>query len=46
MVSHIEDFETIVTDNELEALILECNLIKNIILNIILCFVMIRLILI
>ena len=32
MVSHIEDFETIVTDNELEALILECNLIKNIII--------------
>ena len=29
MVSHIEDFETIITDNELEALILECNLIKK-----------------
>ena len=29
MVSHIEDFETIITDNELEALILECNQIKK-----------------
>lgn len=29
MVSHIEDFETIITNNELEALILECNLIKK-----------------
>lgn len=29
MVSHIEDFEMIITDNELEALILECNLIKK-----------------
>lgn len=29
MVSHIEDLETIITDNELEALILECNLIKK-----------------
>lgn len=29
MVLHIEDFETIITDNELEALILECNLIKK-----------------
>lgn len=29
MVSHIDDFETIITDNELEALILECNLIKK-----------------
>ena len=29
MVSHITDFETIITDNELEALILECNLIKK-----------------
>ena len=29
MVSHIYDFETIITHNELEALILECNLIKK-----------------
>lgn len=29
MVSHIADFEYIVTDTELEALILECNLIKK-----------------
>lgn len=29
MVSHIDDFEYIVTDTELEALILECNLIKK-----------------
>lgn len=29
LVSHIEDFETIITNNELEALILECNLIKK-----------------
>lgn len=29
MVSNIEDFETIITNNELEALILECNLIKK-----------------
>lgn len=29
LVSHICDFETIITDNELEALILECNLIKK-----------------
>ena len=29
LVSHICDLETIITDNELEALILECNLIKK-----------------
>lgn len=29
MVSHIDDFEYIITDTELEALILECNLIKK-----------------
>lgn len=29
MLSHIEDFEYIVTDSEVEALILECNLIKE-----------------
>ncbi|NLW07846.1 MAG: excinuclease ABC subunit UvrC [Clostridia bacterium] len=29
MVSHIADFEYILTDNEVEALILECNLIKE-----------------
>ena len=29
LVSHIEDLETIITANELEALILECNLIKK-----------------
>lgn len=29
MVSHIYNFETIITHNELEALILECNLIKK-----------------
>lgn len=29
MVAHIKEFEYIVTDTELEALILECNLIKN-----------------
>lgn len=29
MVSHIKEFEYIVTDTELEALILECNLIKK-----------------
>lgn len=29
MVSHIADFEYILTDNEVEALILECNLIKQ-----------------
>lgn len=29
MVSHINDFEYILTDSELEALILECNLIKK-----------------
>lgn len=29
MVSHIEEFEYILTDSELEALILECNLIKK-----------------
>ena len=29
MVRHIHDFEYIITDNEMEALILECNLIKK-----------------
>ncbi|WP_338835618.1 excinuclease ABC subunit UvrC [Neomoorella thermoacetica] len=29
MVSHVADFEYILTDNEVEALILECNLIKQ-----------------
>ena len=29
LVSHIEDLETIITANELQALILECNLIKK-----------------
>jgi len=29
MVAHIKEFEYIVTDTELEALILECNLIKK-----------------
>ncbi len=30
MVKNIEEFEYIITDSEIEALILECNLIKNI----------------
>ena len=34
MVPKIKEFEYIVTDSELEALILESNLIKNIVLNI------------
>ena len=29
MVAHIEEFEYITTDSEMEALILECNLIKK-----------------
>jgi excinuclease ABC subunit C len=29
MVAHIDDFEYIITDTELEALVLECNLIKQ-----------------
>ncbi len=29
MVSHVEDFETIICGSEMEALILECNLIKK-----------------
>ena len=29
LVSHVEDIETIMTDSEIEALILECNLIKK-----------------
>ena len=35
MVKNISEFEYIVTDTEMEALILECNLIKNISRNII-----------
>lgn len=37
MISQIHEFEYIVTDTEIEALILECNLIKSISLNSILC---------
>ena len=29
MVSQVEDFETIITDSEFEALVLECSLIKQ-----------------
>ena len=36
LVRNIADFEYIITDSEVEALVLECNLIKNIDLNIIL----------
>ena len=37
MVSHIAWFEYILTDSELEALVLECNLIKSIVHDIIPC---------
>ena len=29
MVSHVDDFDYIITDSEFEALVLECNLIKE-----------------